>query len=192
MARAESTATTDYRPPDLFVDDYLPALLAQASLLISSEFHRVVRQRGLSIAEWRVLASLADGRAVSTGRLAQLVLGKQPTVTRQLDRMARKGYVERVDDNDDRRITLVRITPTGQKAVARLIPLARAHESRVLEPFGRKHAEDFKGALRRMIELHRPAPAEAAGDEAGIVVSPRIAMPSTRRPSRVQPKEITP
>lgn len=192
MARAESTATTDHRPLDLFVDDYLPALLAQASLLISSEFHRVVRQRGLSIAEWRVLASLADGRAVSTGRLAQLVLGKQPTVTRQLDRMARKGYVERVDDDGDRRITLVRITPMGQKAVARLIPLAREHESRVLEPFGRKHAEEFKDALRRMIELHRPAPAETTGDEPGIVASPRIAMPSARRPSRVQPKEITP
>ena len=27
-----------------FVDDYLPALLAQASQLISSEFHEVARQ----------------------------------------------------------------------------------------------------------------------------------------------------
>ena len=33
-----------------FVDDYLPALLAQASLLISSEFHVVVRQHGFSVA----------------------------------------------------------------------------------------------------------------------------------------------
>ena len=185
MARAEPTA--DYRPLDLFVDDYLPALLAQASLLISSEFHEVVRQRGLSIAEWRVLASLADGRTVSTGRLAQLVLGKQPTVTRQLDRMARKGYVERAGDDGDRRITLVRITPRGQKAVARLIPMAREHESRVLEPFGRKHAEEFKNALRRLIQLHRPAPAEAAGDDIGATphASP-ITMPGTRRPSRIK------
>ena len=29
-----------------FVDDYLPALLAQASQLISSEFHEVVRRQG--------------------------------------------------------------------------------------------------------------------------------------------------
>jgi hypothetical protein len=29
-----------------FVDDYLPALLAQASELISAEFHRVVRKHG--------------------------------------------------------------------------------------------------------------------------------------------------
>ena len=31
-----------------FVDDYLPALLAQASQLISSEFHVVARQHGFS------------------------------------------------------------------------------------------------------------------------------------------------
>lgn len=185
MARAESTA--DPRPLDLFVDDYLPALLAQASLLISSEFHAVVRQRGLSIAEWRVLASLADGRTLSTGRLAQIVLGKQPTVTRQLDRMAHKGYVERVDDDGDRRITLVRITPKGQRAVARLIPLAREHESRVLEPLGRKAPEEIKSALRRLIELHRPGAIEIDDTHA-----PPLTMPGTRRPSRVQPKEINP
>ncbi|MEO6032669.1 MAG: MarR family winged helix-turn-helix transcriptional regulator [Burkholderiaceae bacterium] len=184
--------TTDDRPPDLFVDGYLPALLAQASLLISSEFHRVVRQCGLSIAEWRVLASLADGRAVSTGRLAHLVLGKQPTVTRQLDRMAGKGYVERVNDDGDRRITLVCITPAGQKVVAGLIPLAREHESRVLQPFGLKHAEEFKNALRRLIELHRPASVDAGGDERGGINNRTTTMPSARRPSRAKPKETTP
>ena len=42
-----------------FVDHYLAALLAQASHLISSEFHTVVRANGLSVSEWRVLASLA-------------------------------------------------------------------------------------------------------------------------------------
>lgn len=148
-------ATTRHAAPEHFVDAYLAALLAQASQLISGEFHEVVRAQGLAIAEWRVLASLADGRAVSTGRLAQLVVAKQPTVTRQLDRMQLKGYVERISDDADRRITLVRITPAGQQVVNRLIPLAREHENRVLAPFGLKRAQDLKDALRRIIEMHR-------------------------------------
>ena len=32
-----------------FVDDYLPALLAQASHLISGEFHRVVNAKGFTV-----------------------------------------------------------------------------------------------------------------------------------------------
>ena len=144
-----------------FVDTYLAALLAQASHLISSEFHEVVREHGLSVSEWRVLASLAGGKPISIGRLAQLAVLKQPTVTRLLDRMQARGQVERLGHDGDRRVTLVRITAAGSRTVAKLIALAREHEQRVLEPFGLARAEDLKTTLRRIIELHRQ-PAGAA------------------------------
>src|SRR6218665_1756273 len=72
--RSEPACRITQPPPDahLFVNDYLPALLAQASWLISSEFHGVARSHGLSVSEWRVLASLAGSVPISIGRLAQL------------------------------------------------------------------------------------------------------------------------
>lgn len=150
------------RKPDAgsFVDNYLPRLLAQASQLISSEFHAVVRQHGFSVSEWRVMASLADGGPISIGQLAQLTLTKQPTVTRLLDRMEARGQVERLPHDSDRRITLVRITRDGTKRIERLMELARQHELRVLEPFGLARAEELKSTLRKMIQLHAQAPVE--------------------------------
>ena len=139
-----------------FVDDYLPALLALASQLISSEFHAVARSHGFSVPEWRVLASLAGFDAISTGQLAQVSLMKQPTLTRLLDRMVLNGHVERRDHDGDRRVTLVRITLAGRRTVSKLMDLAREHERRVLEPFGLKRAQALKTTLRRMIELHVP------------------------------------
>lgn len=143
-----------------FVDDYLPALLAQASHLISGEFHRVVKAHGFTVSEWRVLATLAGNEAMSIGRIAQITTVKQPTVTRLLDRMEVKGHVERLEKDGDRRITLVRITAIGSRMVSRLIPLAREHEQRVLEPFGLQRAEDLKSTLRSIIELHRASGSE--------------------------------
>ena len=148
-----------------FVDDYLPALLALASQLISSEFHAVARSHGFSVSEWRVLASLAGFDAISTGQLAQVSLMKQPTLTRLLDRMVRDGHVERLDHDGDRRVTLVRITPAGARTVEKLMELAREHEHRVLEPFGLARAEELKATLRRMIELHAHVPGEESGDD---------------------------
>jgi DNA-binding MarR family transcriptional regulator len=141
-----------------FVENYLAALLAQASHLISAEFHEVVRAHGFSVSEWRVLASLADGDPTSIGQLAQVAVTKQPTLTRLLDRMEAKQQVERLPHESDRRITLVRITPLGRRTVAKLIDLARKHEARVLEPFGLTRAEELKTTLRRIIELHRELP----------------------------------
>lgn len=150
------------KPAQRFVDDYLPALLGQASQLISSEFHRVVRANGITVSEWRVLASLEGGTPVSIGSLAATSLNKQPTLTRMLDRMEERGQVERVPhEGGDRRITLVRITPLGSQTVSRLIPMARQHAEEVLEPFGKKRAEELKATLRTIIELHQDRDTDA-------------------------------
>lgn len=158
-------AAANGAPPRRFVEDYLAALLAQASHLISSEFHKVARDQGFSVSEWRVLASLAGGDAISIGRLAQIAVMKQPTVTRLLDRMTQKGHVERLPHDSDRRITLVRITDAGERTVGHLMELAREHEERVLEPFGLASAEVLKSTLRRMIELHEGSASDDDGDE---------------------------
>src|SRR5690349_3026266 len=140
-----------------FVDDYLPALLAQAHFLISREFHAIVRTRGFTVSEWRVLASLAGSGPVSIGKLAQTVVMKQPTVTRVLDRQEARGEVRRIAHKTDRRVTLVAITPKGNRLVAQLIKLAREHEQKVLEPFGLQAAAELKATLKTMIALHEPA-----------------------------------
>ncbi len=136
-----------------FVDTYLAALLAQASHRISSEFHRVVRAQGLSVSEWRVLASLAEGHPVSTSRLAKLAIMKTPTTSRLLDRMQARGQITRMVDESDRRVTLVCITPKGQRTVSRLIERAREHEAKVLAPFGLERAEALKTSLRTLIDM---------------------------------------
>lgn len=148
-----------------FVDDYLPALLAQASRLISGEFHEAARAEGYSVSEWRVMATLASYESMSIGRLAQISVTKQPTVTRLLDRMQDKGLVERVPHGSDRRITLVRMTPAGRADLARLIKLAREHEQRVLDPFNLASAESLKSVLRELIAQHRREGAPVEEDD---------------------------
>lgn len=148
--------STMFRNSELpFVDNYLAALLAQASALISTEFHAVAQASGFSVSEWRILATLTGSTGMSIGGLAEVAIAKQPTVTRLLDRMEAKAYVERFAHETDRRITMVRITSQGRKIVTDLITQAKEHERRVLEPFGTKQAEDLKATLRKIIELHR-------------------------------------
>jgi len=151
------------KPTDgAFVDSYLPALLAQASHLISGEFHRIVAGKGLTVSEWRVLASLAGAQPMSIGELARTSVMKQPTLTRVLDRMEARGHVRRIAHETDRRVTRIAITPAGSRQVADLIALANEHERRVLEPFGMAQSLQLKQTLKQMIELHKNLAEEAA------------------------------
>ncbi len=155
MPRTKRTPPAPPTGAAAFVDDYLPALLSQASQLISGEFHDIVTAKGWTVSEWRVLASLAGGKPMTIGELAATATMKQPTVTRVLDRMEARGDVRRVAHAGDRRMTLVRITAKGTRSVEKLIPLAREHADRVLEPFGRERAAELTAVLKAMIVQHR-------------------------------------
>jgi DNA-binding MarR family transcriptional regulator len=137
-----------------FVDDYLAYLLARASHLISSEFHAVVEASGLSLLEWRVMASLSGKDALSVGELTDIVLAKQPTVTKLVGRMAEAGWVKRVDAAHDKRQSLVSLTAAGQRKVKPLLAQAQAHEAQVVSALGKEQARQLKLMLESLIAGH--------------------------------------
>ncbi|MFN8955472.1 MAG: MarR family winged helix-turn-helix transcriptional regulator [Burkholderiales bacterium] len=136
-----------------FVDDYLAYLLARASHLISSEFHAVVEASGLSLMEWRVMASLSGKDSLSINELASIVLAKQPTVTKLVGRMQDAGWVQRVDATHDKRQSLVSLTAAGQRKVKPLLAQARVHETQVMAEIGLAEVAQLKKVLERMIAV---------------------------------------
>lgn len=145
-------------PQTRFIDDYLSYLLARASHAVHKEFERTVKAAGLSSLEWRVLASLSNGPGMPVGDLARVVLAKQPTLTKLIQRMAEAGWVTCGTDRADARRTLVHATPRGRKAVARLIAAAKAHEHDILASFDRAQVATLKRVLRAVIERSEAAP----------------------------------
>ena len=155
-AAARPANVEDASDPDSgrFVDDYLLYLLGRASLQVSNQFHAVVKARGISVLEWRVLGQLSSGpETVST--LAEMALSKQPTLTKVLDRMVKDGLVTRLEDAADRRRTFVRLTEKGRALAAELVPLARAHEAQVLAGYPPKEAAALKRTLKTFIARTR-------------------------------------
>lgn len=139
--------------PAEFIQGYLPYLLARASHLISGEFHRQLKAQRVPVMHWRVMASLWDG-PMSAREVADIILQKQPTVSRLLERMEKQGLVSRETDADDRRRIVVALTPRGRAIAGPLIDAARGHERAVLEPFGERNAGTLVAVLQRLIDQH--------------------------------------
>lgn len=139
--------------PMRFLDTYLAALLARASSLISDEFHATIARKKIPALQWRVLACLSDG-PLPMGDLGRLILAKQPTVSKLIDRMEAAGLVVRQADPASRRRTLVALTARGGKLATELIALALEHEASVLLPFPPEVAKVFVDVLRQLIAQH--------------------------------------
>ncbi|MBR0565328.1 winged helix-turn-helix transcriptional regulator [Azoarcus sp. L1K30] len=155
MMMAESGLQTN-ADPQRFVEDYLAFLLAQASSRISREFHHEVEAAGVSVTEWRVLASLDGSAGESIGALSQLTLTKQPTLSKVVQRMEAEGIVSRTRVRSDRRQTVVKITPKGQRLTDTLRQRAIEHQTRVLAPFGQDNADMLIAMLKELLALHPP------------------------------------
>lgn len=78
----------------------------------------VGRALGLNATDLRGLDWLADGPK-SAGELSRGAGLSTAATTTLIDRLERKGYVERVPDPADRRRVLARMTADGQRRVAR-------------------------------------------------------------------------
>jgi DNA-binding MarR family transcriptional regulator len=135
-----------------FVDSYLPYLLARASFSISSEFHAQVEAAGFTVSEWRILASLSGVNQRTVGDLADIVLAKQPTVTKMVLRMVDQGLVMRTACTQDKRQAWVSLTLKGKKRVTPLLKKAAVHEKSVLSELGEQQTHELKSILQQLFK----------------------------------------
>ncbi len=76
----------------------------------------------LTVPQLKVLMTLAHGGgAVTVGHMADVLGVRQPTASHLIERLVQAGLAARVEDQEDRRRTLVHITPTGEQLVGRLL-----------------------------------------------------------------------
>lgn len=134
-----------------FTDDYLLYLLARASALVSGQFHDRVRPLGLDVAEWRVLATLSGDDGMTIGELAEIVLFRQPTLSKIIDRMEEQALVQRRKGDTDRRKIRVHITPNGRERVTGALAEAKRHEAEILAGYTDEEEKLLKTVLRTLI-----------------------------------------
>lgn len=149
-----------------FVPGYLLYLLATASDVASDHFHEQIRERGVRVPEWRILACLADHDGRMVTQLAQLALMEQSRMTKIIDQMVLRKLVTRRNDRRDRRRVRVFLTEQGRRLAEELVAEARAHETMLTDPLPPGEAALLKDTLKRIKALHDPA--QGRGARAGM------------------------
>ena len=157
-------ASQALKPPDArqdFVADYLLYLLAAASDAASEQFHAHVREAGLRVPEWRVLACLHGRDGAMITHLAKLALVEQSRLTRIIMQMDDKGLVTRQGDAEDRRRVRVWLTDAGRRLADRLVADALVHERSLMKELEGSDGVCLKRALRDLL-TKLPTPADPA------------------------------
>jgi len=141
MSKSNFYSVDDFRGPDC-----VGYLVSQAQSAMRPQVEALFEREEINFSQWRVLMCLRDGLANTCADISRELSHDKGSMTRLVDQLEARGFLERRRSGDDRRLVDLVLTGPGLAAVEGLIPKVVEYFNDLLEGFSTTDA-------RRLIEL---------------------------------------
>ncbi|KXU85249.1 MarR family transcriptional regulator [Caballeronia megalochromosomata] len=140
-----------YDPATIQLETSLGYYLAKARNVLVVRTDQALKPLGLTSSQIGVMLMLASGRARTPLELSREMAYDSGSMTRMLDRLEKKGFVNRTRSEADRRIVELSLTERGRDAAGRLPVIGAAVLNEQLRGFSRAELDLLTGMLARII-----------------------------------------
>ncbi len=164
--RSDRRAGETAPAPDFSLDEHLFFWLTQVLDRRDRHLAVALKAYGVRVPEWRVLASLHSRHRMSMSELADTTSIERTTLSRTVERVARKGWVVRLSDTSDGRVTRLAPTAAGERLFERIWPAVRQLNEMAVADLPPPLVDTVRWALqemRRSLDRSLSAPADRAG-----------------------------
>lgn len=129
-------------------DESIGRLMYKTSLSLRNFAEKMLSPYDLTVEQMHLLKSASSASGLSQNELC-LQLGKNPAnISRILDRLEKKNWIERMPNPSDRRSSLVCITREGEKMIETVSSKFQTYSSWLMEGI----EEDEEDVFRRVLE----------------------------------------
>lgn len=135
---------------DKWLRSFVPYLMYRITSQLNMRIRGKLRNSGINLARWRVLAVLRAYGEINLGRVVELTVMEQPSVSRIVTQLVIEGLVKRKLAKTDSRFVLVRLTAAGEKAFKSIYPTAETHQDLALRGFTKTEISTLIGFLGRI------------------------------------------
>jgi DNA-binding MarR family transcriptional regulator len=111
--------------------------LRKASRIVTQHFDAILEPSGLLITQFTILVAVAMVKAGTINELAEVLGMDRTTLTRNLKPLEREGWLKS-EPGQDQRTRVVSLTPDGEAALAKALPLWKQAQSGVEETLGQQ------------------------------------------------------
>ncbi|MGJ3646859.1 MarR family winged helix-turn-helix transcriptional regulator [Sphingomonas sp. GlSt437] len=135
----------------LRLDRFLPYRLSIVSNSVSAAVATSYQALfGLKIPEWRIIAVIAEGEAMTQQAIGARTRMDKVTVSRAAIALVERGLLDRRPNPDDQRSHLLSLSPAGRALYENVAPQALALEARMFGAFSADEIEHFTAMLDRI------------------------------------------
>jgi len=127
---------------------------------VAHHAHRIVMEHvaetGMRKQHFSVLAAIDELGAPTQAALVRGLAIDGSDMVAVLSDLESRGYLQRWRDDTDRRRNVIRLTPEGEAALARLDAQVEAAQDVIFAPLDAAEREQLRSLLARVLEHHRP------------------------------------
>lgn len=122
--------------------------------VIKQDLTRRFREQGIDLTpeQYALLAELASRGELAQKELAKSTFKDAPTVSRIIDLLVKKGWINRSADTDDRRKYILTLTPAGQAIFETAAPIVHAAREVGWQGLTEEDYSRLKHILDRVVE----------------------------------------
>ena len=143
--------TQHYSMKNYSPEESIGYLLKRAGAQLALTIDRGLGGFDMTHAQLGIFLKLLHGHANTAADLARELMMDTGAMTRMLDRLEEKGFVQRTRSCVDRRVVEVALTAKGKQLADRMTQVAIDSLNHLLRNFTNAEVAQFKDLLRRMI-----------------------------------------
>lgn len=133
------------------LEECLAFILNNASKTLTDVLNDRFMELGITRVQWAALYYLGKNESMSQCELGKKLEIKHPSVARLIGRMEKEGYLKKVKNQEDRRITNIELTERGKKIRARILPECERLSEQFIQGIPEERIEVFKDVLNNMV-----------------------------------------
>ncbi|WP_343840695.1 MarR family winged helix-turn-helix transcriptional regulator [Bowmanella denitrificans] len=128
----------------LLLQRFLPYRLTTLSNKISQALAAQYSERfDLSIPEWRIVAVLGEGVALSAAEIVQRTAMDKVAVSRAVKKLLEKGRLEKNQDTNDNRRFALSLSEAGKTLYEEVVPIALDYEKRLIAQLNHEEIDNM-------------------------------------------------
>jgi DNA-binding MarR family transcriptional regulator len=139
-----------YDPNNYSAKNSLGYLLKTNHALIHECADRIFANHDISFMQWLALVKLKDGLAETASDLCRGLSHDNGAITRMVDQLESRGYVERQRSVQDRRVVKLQVTDAGRAKLSELTPPFIENLNNTLDPFSKDEFAELNRLLTKL------------------------------------------
>jgi MarR family transcriptional repressor of emrRAB len=149
------------------------SVLCRVAVMLGRDFTAkldlLLKPAGLAELEYRLLLTLfSQGGSASPGELCGSLAQSPANLTRVSDLLVDRGLITRALDQEDRRKTILTITPVGESLVQELVPQLARSMSILFRDFTAADKTRMLNDLKRLMSALESIPVDGVRDREGV------------------------